>query len=353
MEHELFTYRERIADALVRQFSDEYSPFGDIELWSNDVRQRLQQYALRGKLIRGSLVPFSYSLFHPGIDPPKETSIAGAAMELLQSFLLIHDDIMDQDDLRRGEPAIHRQYTDAAPKRTDRPIDSQQYGLSMGVCVGDIAAFYAIHVLSNLEIDAVLRNSIIRWTSKEIMLVGLAQMQDVHHGYVADTTLELVNQVYTYKTGRYTFSLPMVIGALVAGESDRVIRDIIDFGEHLGRIFQIRDDYLGLFQKEAEMGKPIGSDLREDKKTVYRQLLFQHLNEDDPIRAIFGKAHVTPEEIETVQEAMISFGVVDEVDSLVEREAQRSKEVVRSLGITPEKERSLEELIDFSIRRSV
>jgi geranylgeranyl diphosphate synthase type I len=86
-------------------------------------------------------------------------------MELLQSFLLIHDDIMDQDTVRRGKPSIHSQFAGSAP--AEGPV-VDQYGLSMGICVGDIAAFLALDRLSSLAVDEVLRNRIVALVSREI-----------------------------------------------------------------------------------------------------------------------------------------------------------------------------------------
>ena len=278
---------------------------------------------------------------------------AGAAMELLQSFLLVHDDIMDQDDIRRGRPAMHAQYAGIAPSREDRAVDKKQYGVSMGICVGDVAAFYAMHVLCSLEIDKDVRTAIIERTTREIVLVGLAQMQDVHHGYAVATTVDLVKTVYTYKTGRYTFSLPMTIGAMIAGVPESDIAKIISLGERLGRIFQIRDDRLGVMEDEKATGKPAGSDIRADKKTVYRELLFETVASDDPIRNLFGKRDLSSAEVETIRQVLRERGVLDAVEVMVSDEAGAARAVVEELSLGPERRASLHRLIDFNMERLV
>lgn len=367
MNHQLFSYRSVIEASIRDVFSATDSPFRDIDLWSKDVAERLLEYALRGKLLRGALVPYTYGLYTENDDPPVErwdriddsdalvaaANRAGAAMELLQSFLLVHDDIMDQDDVRRGRPALHSQYAGIAPGREGADSDAEQYGVSMGICVGDVAAFFAMHVLSSLPIGESVRRTIMERTTREIMLVGLAQMQDVHHGYVDTTTTELVKTVYTFKTGRYTFSLPMTIGALIAGADDAEMAQIVLLGESLGRIFQIRDDRLGLMEDEERTGKPTGSDIREDKKTVYRELLFEALPSGDPIRTLFGKRELKIDEVSTVRRVLQEEGILDAVERLVDEEATTARAIVESLSLGPKGQESLYKLIEFNTNRSV
>jgi geranylgeranyl diphosphate synthase, type I len=318
--------------------------------WGPDVRERLAEYTLRGKLIRGSLVGFSYRLIHPGSPPAPACTEAGAAMELLQSFLLIHDDIMDQDTIRRGKPSIHAQFAIAAPARGPA-VD--QYGLSMGICVGDIAAFLALDRLASLSVDEPLRNRIVALVSREISLTGLAQMQDVHHGYIPEATDERILDVYTYKTGRYTFSLPMMLGAMIAGSNEEYLRGITELGEYLGRIFQIRDDQLGIFGESAVTGKPVGSDIREGKKTPFRNALLRRLPPDSPIRNSFGNPDVSIREIEAVRQAMDETGVLAEVEEYVQREAAVARGMIAALDLPDEGRAALTALLDYNLTRAV
>lgn len=352
MHHRLTTARAQIKAALTDVFERDDSPFRDIEMWSDDVVRRLRQYALNGKLLRGALVPFTYWLFQQDDDELPAAADAGVAMELLQSFLLIHDDIMDQDDMRRGQPAIHRQYRDRTPGTDPGDAERSQYGISMGTCVGDISAFFAIYVLSAMAVEPDLKNRIIEQTSREIMLVGLAQMQDVHHGYADHATESDVLNVYTYKTGRYTFSLPMRIGALLAGAGPEQLSMLTTLGEQMGRIFQIRDDRLGILEDSAVTGKPTGSDIREDKKTLYRALLFDRTGPDDPVRSLFGTEALTPADVETVRAALESHRVLADVDERVNREAEAAKTLIERLGLTTPARDALVSLLQFNVDRT-
>ncbi len=338
-----------IRRSLEASFSEEGSPFSDISFWSQDVRTRLKEYALRGKLLRGALVPFAFSLFRSVSTVPRSCYDAGVVMELLQSFLLIHDDIMDQDDLRRGLPAIHSQYERFAP---DGSKDPGQYGLSMGICVGDIAAFLALNLLSRLPVDGIMKQRITELVTREIMIVGLAQMQDVHHGHLSVVSSDAILKVYTYKTGRYTFSLPMQIGAVIAGADEKRQNTLVRLGERLGRIFQIRDDRLGLLEEAADTGKPSGSDVKENKQTLYRALLFERLAPDDPVRNLFGRNDIGDTDIIEVRHALQKHNVISDVNDIVAGEADLARKDIAELNLSAREEENLLGLLEYNLNRS-
>lgn len=316
-----------------------------LEPWGADLQRRLGEYAGRGKLIRGALVPFAWSLFNPGQDHPEAVRQAGVAMELMQSFLLIHDDIMDQDDLRRGAPSVHAQYRDLR--------GSRQYGVSMGICAGDVAAFMAVQQMASLPVSPDVRSTLTELFAREIISVGLAQMQDVHHGYVDHASREAVLQVYTWKTGRYTFSLPMMTGAILADASRETVGILAELGEGMGRVFQIRDDQLGIFGEDEAIGKPAGSDIRENKKTIFRELLMERLPGDHPVRSLFGRETLSNEELALVRHTLTETGVMKDVDALVVSEQRAAEQHVSSLGLDGDAREALDALLEYNAGRTV
>lgn len=316
--------------------------------WGPDLHARLRDYSLRGKMVRGALVPFAYRLFNPDGTVPEACAEAGVAMELLQSFLLIHDDIMDQDDQRRGDTAMHAQYRtvlEGAP-------GADQFGVSMGICAGDVAAFLAVERLATLSVAPPLRAELTALVAREIVTVGLAQMQDVHHGYTSAVTSEAILNVYTYKTGRYTFSLPFVTGARLAAADPEQVEFLSRIGEHLGRIFQIRDDQLGIFGSYEETGKPPGSDIRENKKTLFREELLRRLDRDDPVRSYFGSPEANEAEIEAVRRKVVDSGVLEKIDGIVREEERRARELADSLAIAGPAQEALRALIEYNNQRT-
>ena len=252
-----------------------------------DSARRLDEFSARGKMIRGCLVRLGYELGGGRIVPPgAEQSVAraGAAMELFQSGLLVHDDIMDRDRTRRGAPTLHVSYEDDLARGLYG--DPAHNGSSLGICVGDLSYFSAFSILASLAVPGEVARQVCLTAARELALVGVAQMQDVANGAVkrgsinpfrdapASPNEESILLLYRYKTGRYTFSLPLSIGAALAESSPHAITSLEEAGEALGILFQLKDDELGLFAGQDELGKPVGADIREDKKTLFRQRLF-------------------------------------------------------------------------------
>jgi len=312
-----------------------------------DVTHRLDDYAGRGKLIRGALVAFSQGPYRDSYDDAAIDT--GVAMELLQTFLLIHDDIMDRDDTRRGAPSIHAQYEAVAP----RVSGAHHYGLSQAISAGDVAAFLAIQRIATIGAPERVRLRLQEMISAEIIQVGLAQMQDVFHGYANDASEEEILDVYTYKTGRYTFSLPLMAGAVLARVAEEEVQKLADLGEGLGRVFQIRDDELGLFGDASDTGKPAGSDIEENKKTLFRAALFEYSRETERLTRLFGKKDLSIQDLQFVRSEVHRCGAYDVVEAAVDREAVRSQEIIDSLSIGNEARASLTALLDYNNQRSV
>lgn len=343
--------QRRVHEALDDYFTSGAGGALDLAPWGPDLRTRLSDYTRRGKLLRGAMVSLGYSLFAGDLPAPRSCVDAGVVMELLQSFLLIHDDIMDRDLVRRGRPSIHAQYVERCPVDDDQT--AERYGGSMGLCAGDIAAFLAVMIMSTLEVEPATRVEILSIVSREIIAVGLAQMQDVHNGYLADVEEEAILQVYTYKTGRYTFSLPLSIGAMIAGADQKQIEVLGRIGEALGRIFQLRDDQLGIFGSTEKIGKPAGSDIREDKKTLIRHYVFERTDANGPYRALFGKESITEKELEDLRDYLRTSGILDAIETVVEKQSQLVRELIDTLELAPGGREALNALLAYNLTRNL
>ena len=183
-----------------------------------DVCRRLADYSGRGKMIRGALVVAGYRLCR---GDESQTALRGAAaIELLQSFLLIHDDIMDDDDLRRGRAAMHIQYATAS--QLD-PGAARRLGAALAICAGDVAMMLSCELLNAAAagLSSASQSRLMRLYAREVARIGVAQMDDVSYSY-SDTEPDeaAILSLYRYKTGRYSFALPLQIGALLAGSAE-------------------------------------------------------------------------------------------------------------------------------------
>ena len=304
-------------------------------------------------MVRACHVLFSANLGRARVNA-QDALKAASALEIIHSSLLVHDDIMDRDLLRRGEKTIFAQYQELAER--EGLGDTYHFGESLGVCVGDIGFFLAFKLLSELSVDSRTKNKIIENFVKDIVLVGLAQMQDVYLGYLPNQPQEIeVMKVHRYKTARYTFSLPFEVGARLAQLDDKVIEKLSELGEYLGIIFQIKDDEMGIFGTEEEIRKPAGSDVKENKKTLFSIYLFNESNEQEKtfLKSVFGSQHLTKEQLQEIRAMIEVKGIRVKVLKEVEAYARKAKEIIDVIGISEVDKQTLRDLLDYNCGRVV
>lgn len=338
---------KKLRPFLQAQLSLAREEFSFIKPWGQEVPERLTSFVLGGKLIRGGLVALGQEL--AGGKPGQEAVAVGAAMELLQSAFLIHDDIMDRDKLRRGRPSIFWQYQEDATARG--LADAYHYGESMGICAGDCAFFLAFRLLSG----PALPSKLAVYCGKELYAVGLAQMQDVSLGMFSDLPEEEeIYNLYTWKTGRYSFSLPLASGAMLSGAGKELITALEKLGEYMGVAFQLRDDELGIFGLETKLGKPIGSDIREGKKTLLISLASPRMSTASQARLsrILGKREANQTEINEFRGLLEESGVREEITARMEILTARSMRMIDSLEVPHNAKAILTELLTFISTRS-
>ena len=214
LDRDLEKNRKRIEAFLERFFRSPAAGLAAVNSWGADFTGRILPFVSGGKMIRGGLSwsPTTGSDGKAGADAVK----AAAAMELFHSAFLIHDDIMDDDPLRRGKPSIHVQYRDAA--RRKGLADAAGFGRAAALCAGDVLIFMGLEILASLESPAAVKSRVLALFGRELAHVGPAQVQDVYSGKTRrPVSRDDIFRLYTYKTARYTYSLPLSAGALLAG----------------------------------------------------------------------------------------------------------------------------------------
>lgn len=249
----ILAYKPAIDERILAVLEEKRAELSRVHSWGSDAVNRLTAFMVSGKTLRGALLLYTYTRFYPTAGEPVYRAATG--IEFLHAGLLIHDDIMDEDALRRGQPAIHAQYE--ALRNSDT-----RFGRNMAINVGDLCFFTAFELFPPALVQKV---------SSELQYVVVGQMQDVARdgqSYDKDELLSL----YRYKTARYTFSLPMAVGAILAGASAPTVLRLEALGEHMGILYQLRDDELNENGDSRVTGKPIGSDERNAKLSLARIL---------------------------------------------------------------------------------
>ncbi len=209
---------------------------------------------------------------------------ASAAVELLQTYLLIHDDWMDQDTVRRGGPSV--------PAAMRARFGDAHLGNCMAVLAGDLASAWAFELL--------LASPFPDGREREGYAAFLRMEQEVFFGQHLDLVGSAdVSRMHQLKTGSYTVRGPLSLGALLGGASGDQLAGLERFGEPLGLAFQLRDDLLGTFGEASTMGKPTGGDLRRGRQTSVVQAAREVLDPDAwaPIGAVLGRTDATDAEV--------------------------------------------------------
>lgn len=341
----------------ITSFLDNYvgrkaPPVPEYNIIASDIYQRLTDFTSNGKMIRGGLVYLGYELFSE--DANAELVKTAAALELFQSALLVHDDIMDRDHKRRGNSSVFYKYS--RELAGDNIEDHYHTGEALGICAGDISFFAAYHILSSLIGEHPAAGKILEKISAEMIIVGSAQMSDVYWG-VSPTPpdTEAVENLYRHKTGRYTFSLPLACGALMAGRSTAEVNTLETLGENLGIIFQIKDDEIGLYGDPAKTGKNRGSDICEGKQTLHMRHLFEVMSETEKnsLTGLFGKKSISESELDGVYDLISKYDIQATLDMKVEQLGERVDDCLSRLRHTNGAGRKiLNELIAYNRERT-
>lgn len=345
----LKTYKPLIFNHL-KELLQNMPPSLPIEnIWKEDVSKRLIALSENGKMARGSFFLFSCEMF--GLKHNKDLLNIAAALEIIHASLLIHDDIMDNDRIRRNQETMFVQYENMLKKEHDN--DAESTGKSLAICVGDIGFFLANTYITSSKISNDLKSELIQLISHELIQVGFAQMTDCVNKVGSTDSENEILSLYKYKTGRYTFSLPCVMAAKITNQNHKIIETLSELGENVGILFQIQDELLGLFGTEEKLGKPIGSDIREDRKTLYKTYLYQDstVEEKHTLNSLFDNKSITEKDVDFIRNIVRKKGIDKKIAKLVENYHNKSLVLIKELPVDVAYKTQLEELITFVTNR--
>lgn len=218
-----------------------------------------------GKRLRPACMFYGY-LAGGGTDEEAilETAVS---IELLHTFLLVHDDIIDRDDFRHGEPTLHRRYAEFGRKYFPER-DVEHFGNSIALIVGDLLSAMSNDIVFRAPFPQARIFEALSRLQSVVSYTVIGQAQDIYMEYKREATEAEILKMYTNKTARYTMERPIQMGLVLAGDSGPLVDRLSGYALPLGIAFQIQDDILGIFGSEAKLGKPVGSDIQEGKLTL-------------------------------------------------------------------------------------
>lgn len=302
----------------------------------DDVLDELRTAVSGGKRLRAAFCYWSWRAHGPGgpplVDDPGSTAAlgVGAALELFQAAAVIHDDVMDDSDTRRGRPAAHRRFADLhTAAGWSGPADD--FGRAVAILLGDLALIaadraFAAAVAPLPDAPRTAATRVFDLMRAEVIagqyLDVLAQARPWGEDPVADE--ERSRAIVRAKSARYSVEHPLVLGAALAGADATALARISAVGLPLGEAFQLRDDLLGVFGDPGTTGKPAGDDLREGKRTVLAARAVRDAAPGDraALLAGLGRRDLTGDDVRDLRAALERSGAPAGVEALIDELAR-------------------------------
>ena len=258
-----------------------------------------------------------------------------AALELFQAAALLHDDVMDRSDTRRGRAAMHRAFT-AMHRARGWAGDGEQFGNAAAILAGDLCLSWSDEVLSGAvqasELDDVQRRRVTGVFDRMRTQLMAGQYLDVlaqasGAGPSGADPVEAARRVIRFKSAKYTVEHPLLLGGTLAGAQPALLATYSAYGLPLGEAFQLRDDVLGVFGDPAQTGKPAGDDLREGKRTVLVALARARADATQGrlLADALGRADLDDDGVAAVRDVIARSGALEETERMIGSLAQQAR----------------------------
>ncbi|AGO61263.1 polyprenyl synthetase family protein [Ferroplasma acidarmanus] len=310
-----------------------------------DIIIKLRDFTLNGgKRLRPILMIMGYNMFSGQDERIIKASIS---IELAQSFLLIHDDIMDQSDMRRGKPSFHK-----AVEGSLDGNDATRIAENLAISAGDLIDTFSHEALlrSGFELENLLDADF--EFSRIIEDTGKGQILDIYSSIENLYSEERLTKLHFLKTARYTVQGPLLMGAYLSGNK-KYIQEIKDFGKYAGIAFQLYDDMLGIFGVEEKTGKPVKGDVNEGKKTLLIIKAYENSGKEDRefIESCLKCGDVSDSDFNRLRELIKSTGSYDYTKQKIDEYNNIARSALEKIDGDKEVIKMLDFLLEYLIKR--
>jgi geranylgeranyl diphosphate synthase type I len=340
--------RSRVQTALDAFLTEHRAPLDAMGPELLPVSDALVAYVAGGKRMRPGFC--FWGCLGAGGDDSDALVVAASALELFQACAIVHDDVMDGSDTRRGKPAVHRAF---AAHHSDQGWygDAEAFGAGAAILLGDLALSWADEMLvsSGLASPVVLRV----FSEMRTDVVG-GQYLDLVSQASRATTVEAALRVAHWKAAKYTIERPLHLGAAIAGADPAVYAAYTAYGLPLGEAFQLRDDVLGVFGDPAVTGKPAGDDLREGKRTALVAMALETATDAQQalVHRHLGDPSLDADGVAALREVLLDTGAVDRVEAMIDARTAQALEALGTAPVTQEATEVLRELATAATARA-
>ncbi|MFF4987240.1 polyprenyl synthetase family protein [Streptosporangium saharense] len=339
----LDTIRSEV-DRSLREFVDRQRPLvGAPEL--APLVTAAEEFLAGGKRLRPA---FCYWGWHgAGGDDDPALFTAAASLELLQASALVHDDVMDASDLRRGMPSAHRRFQ-AMHEKSGWRGSAEQFGEGAAILLGNLLLIWSGEMWRNsgLPAESLAAAQRIHDHMRTELMCG--QYLDLLEQAHEDNTFDSALRVALFKSGKYSVEQPLRLGLVLAarGGEPWIDRLCEEYGRHVGIAFQLRDDILGVFGDPAETGKPAGDDLREGKRTmlVARALAAATPSQARTVEETLGDPDLDAAGVTGLRQIIEETGALAACENMIKEYLDHALASLEGAPITPESRTALADL---------
>jgi geranylgeranyl diphosphate synthase type I len=317
--------------------------------FNREMYQLLADYCLRkGKRVRPVILILSYCGYKKTGKNLHEIIKIAAAIEMMHSFLLIQDDIIDKSELRRGEKTLHIICREKFADKTKNP----DIGNDIALVLTDVLFSCAIEIISGSGIKQKIKEGFLRQFADTYEQTAWGQILDSLNSLPVKIDADSSDpmEISILKTAHYTILGPMLMGFRLSGKKNAEIERFIKaFSIPLGLAFQIRDDILGIFGKHEETGKPSDSDIKEAKYTLLIQDTIRNLSEKESARfvKIFTRTQKSQKDISYIRDTIENSGALEKSYKKIKTLTGTSRKNLESLKIRKKEMVILAGLIDL------
>lgn len=304
-----------------------------------------------GKRLRGFLTLVGYKMF--GGKENKDILTFSAAVELFHSALLIHDDIIDKDNLRRGKPTLHCLYSKKY-KGKFSVKRANNLGKAVAILSANLLSSFAYALGSATNFPASKKIKALSYLQKRLFKTALGEILDIHFSRRTNLSRRDIFRVYNLKTATYTIEAPFGAGAILYGARLADIYQLKNICQKIGQAFQIQDDILGIFGKEKKLGKPVGSDLREGKMILLFKEAIKSASAEEKKKILkyFGNSKIGADKIKEIKAILENLGAVQRVKETENKLTnQIKKHILASPLLSKDKKRLFCQVADFVVAR--
>lgn len=348
------TYTAEVARLLEEFLAAKSVEVGQITTSAVEIVNAITSLTKGGKRLR-PLFAFWGFLGAGGTKDSTDIVRLGVALELFQAAALIHDDIIDNSDTRRGQPSVHKRF-EAQHQKLGLAGSAAAYGSASAILAGDLCLSLSEECFSEIENLPKEARVIFNRMRTQVMAGQYLDVLEESAGPSYDPTeaVKRARTIVRFKSAKYSTENPFLLGGALAGANGELLESYSAFALPLGEAFQLRDDVLGVFGDAEVTGKPTGGDLLEGKRTelIAHALLLSTDEEREFIQSRLGAVDMSAEEVSCLSNILRDSGALKATENSISELSDQSRRALKELPISPRAHAGLQQLSDAVTKRS-